>query len=57
MKERRKMPGLKAVDEIFSVMKCENVTQAIECVKQDKLQVIDSRNYKGSTVLQCVITT
>lgn len=42
-------------DEIFNLMKAENVAEAIEYVKQDKLKVIDACDKDGTTVLQYVI--
>ena len=41
-------------DEVFDLMKAENVAEAIEYVKQDKLKVIDTCDKDGTTVLQYV---
>ena len=41
-------------EEIFNLMKAENVEEAIEYVKQDKLKVIDTCDKDGTTVLQYV---
>lgn len=41
-------------DEVFNLMKAENVAEAIEYVKQDKLKVIDTCDKDGTTVLQYV---